>query len=153
MAVVRFRAVRDKVVVLPRETRYSRTRRRTAAKAFVAQAGLKKTPVPDSTTTPRRRRRRAVQYLLLFIGAVLMVDALVGDKGLLAMIKARQDYRVLEQSLAEARAANARLREQARGLREDPDAIEALARRELGLMKPGEKLFIIKDVGPADTQR
>jgi cell division protein FtsB len=94
-----------------------------------------------------------VQYLLLFVGAVLMVDALVGDKGLLAMIKARQDYRALEQSLAEARATNARLREQARRLREDPDAIEALARRELGLMKPGEKLFIIKDVGPADPPR
>jgi cell division protein FtsB len=112
-----------------------------------------KTPVPDPSTTPRRRRRRAVQYLLLFVGAVLMVDALVGDKGLLAMIKARQDYRALEQSLVEARATNSRLREQARRLREDPDAIEALARRELGLMKPGEKLFIIKDVGPADTQR
>ena len=82
-----------------------------------------------------------------------MVDALVGEKGLLAMIKARQEYRLLEQSLADSRAANTRLREEARRLREDPDAIEALARRELGLMKPGEKLFIIKDVGPADGKR
>ena len=82
-----------------------------------------------------------------------MVDALVGEKGLLAMIKARQEYRLLEQSLADSRAANTRLREQARRLREDPDAIEALARRELGLMKPGEKLFIVKDVGPADGKR
>jgi cell division protein FtsB len=114
---------------------------------------LKKAASPDSTTTPRRRRRRAVQYLLIFVGAVLMIDALVGEKGLLAMLKARQQYRVLEQSLADARSANARLREQARRLREDPDAIEAIARRELGLMKPGEKLFIIKDVGPADEKR
>jgi cell division protein FtsB len=31
-------------------------------------------------------------------------------------------------------------------LRENPQAIEEIARRELGLIRPGEKLFIIKDV-------
>ena len=98
----------------------------------------------------RRRRGRAVRYALVLIGCVLVIDSLVGDKGLLAMIEARQQYRRLEESLALARAENARLREDARRLREDPSAIEELARRELGLMKPGEKLFIVKDVGPAD---
>jgi len=48
--------------------------------------------------TPPRRRRRAVQYVLVFIGCVIVVDALVGDKGLLAMVKARQEYRALEGS-------------------------------------------------------
>jgi cell division protein FtsB len=81
-----------------------------------------------------------------------MIDALVGDKGLLAMLQARQQYRALEQSLAEARAENARLREEARRLREDPAAIEEIARRELGLIKPGEKLFIIRDVRPSDQR-
>jgi cell division protein FtsB len=98
---------------------------------------------------PRRRRGRAVRYALVFVGCVLVIDSLVGDKGLLAMIEARQEYRRLEQSLAVARAENARLREEARRLREDPAAIEELARRELGLIKPGEKLFIVKDVPPA----
>ena len=79
---------------------------------------------------------------------MLVIDALVGDKGLLAMIQARQQYRSLEQSLADVRAENAELREQARRLREDPSAIEELARQELGLIKPGEKLFIVKDVAP-----
>jgi cell division protein FtsB len=103
-------------------------------------------PDTRSAPTPRRRGRRALQYLLLFIGCVLLIDALVGEKGLLAMMKARQQYRVLEQSLARARSENARLREEARSLREDPAAIEEIARRELGLIKPGEKLFIIKDI-------
>jgi cell division protein FtsB len=40
------------------------------------------------------------------------------------------------------------LREDARRLREDPAAIEEIARRELGLMSPGEKLFIIRNVEP-----
>jgi cell division protein FtsB len=91
-----------------------------------------------------------VQYALLFLGCVILVNALVGDNGLLAMMKAQQEYRELEGSLERARADNARLREEARRLREDPSAIEDIARRELGLLKPGEKLFIVKDVEPAD---
>ena len=77
---------------------------------------------------------------------MLFIDALVGDKGLLAMLQARQEYRDLELSLAEVRAENADLREEARRLREDPTAIEELARQMLGLIKRGEKLFIVQDV-------
>jgi cell division protein FtsB len=94
-----------------------------------------------------------IEYLLGFIGVVVLVEALVGDNGFLAMLKARQEYQALEQSLARARAENGSLREEARRLREDPAAIEDLARRELGLMKPGEKLFIVKDVPSADAAR
>ena len=94
------------------------------------------------------RRRRTVQYLLVFVGCVFAIDALVGDKGLMAMTKARSEYRVLEDALARVRADNARLRDEAQRLRQDPAAIEEVARRELGLIKPGEKLFIVKDVPP-----
>ena len=100
------------------------------------------------SSAPRRRRRRAIQYVLVLVGLVIVVDALVGEKGLLAMRKARQQYHALEGALTSAKAENVRLREEARSLREDPTAIEELARRELGLIKPGEKLFIIKDVTP-----
>ena len=101
---------------------------------------------------PRRRRRRALLYFFLLVGCVLMIDALVGEKGLLATMQARQQYAQLERALADVRAENARLREAARRLREDPAAIEELARRDLGLIKPGEKLFIIKDVAPRDPR-
>ena len=77
---------------------------------------------------------------------MLIVDALFGDRGLLAMLKARQQYQALAQALGSARSDNSRLREEARRLREDPAAIEDIARRELGLIKPGEKLFIVKDI-------
>ena len=115
----------------------------------------KKASKPASASTPdkRRRGRRAVQYLLVFVGCVLVLDALVGEKGLLEMLKKRQEYRALEQSLADVRSDNARLREEARHLQEDASAIEDLARRELGLIKPGEKLFILKDVPSTDTRR
>ena len=96
----------------------------------------------------RRRRRRALGYFFLLVGSVLAIDSLVGEMGQLAMRQARQQYRSLELSLAELRSENTQLREEARRLREDPAAIEDLARREIGLIKPGERLFIVKDVAP-----
>ena len=114
---------------------------------------MKKLPSPDSGgLQPKRRRRRAIEYALVFIGCVVVIQGLVGEKGLLTMLKARQQYRTLEASLSASRAENARLREEARRLREDPTAIEELARRELGLIKPGERLFIVKDAAPADER-
>ena len=112
------------------------------------------TPNADQTSSlPRRRRGRVVRYLVVAVGCVLIIDALVGDRGFLAMLKARQQYRTLETSLERSKAENAQLREQARALREDPSAIEEIARRELGLIRPGEKLFIIKDAKPADPHQ
>ena len=81
----------------------------------------------------------------MLIGCVVFVDALVGEKGLLETTKKRHEFQVLEQSIMRARAENELLREEARRLRSDPTAIEDLARRELGLIKPGEHLFILKD--------
>ena len=102
-------------------------------------------------SAPKRpgRSRQIVHWLLLFVAAVIVADALVGDRGLLAMLRARKQYDELAATLARERADNARLREEARRLREDPAAIEEIARRELGLIRPGEKVFIIKDVPPA----
>lgn len=94
----------------------------------------------------QRRGRRILIGLFSFVVCVMAVDALVGDQGLVATIRARKQYNQLAADLARLRNENAGLRADARRLREDPAAIEEIARRELGLMSPGEKLFIIKDV-------
>ena len=106
---------------------------------------------PDHNRThalPQRagRTRRLVRLLLLFIGLVIVVDALVGDRGLLAMLDARRQHDELAASIARQRAENARLRQEARRLKDDPSAIEEIARRDLGLIRPGEKVFIVKDL-------
>jgi cell division protein FtsB len=91
-------------------------------------------------------QRRGVHLLLGFITLVLVIDSLVGEKGLLESMRARAQYQQLERSLDDLKRENARLREEARRLREDPTEIESLARQELGLMRPGEVVFILKDV-------
>ena len=89
---------------------------------------------------------------MLIIGGIVFLDALVGEKGLLETVKKRQEFQVLEQSIQRARAENTRLREEAKRLRSDPTAIEDLARRELGLIRPGEHLFILKDRPPSPSR-
>ena len=103
-------------------------------------------PAPPPSPKPAAPRRgRFTRYLLGFIAAILLVDAIVGEKGLLALMSARRDFQYVERALEQSRLQNAELREQARRLREDSRAVEEVARRELGLIKPGEKLFIVRE--------
>ena len=91
--------------------------------------------------------------VLGFVVCVMLTDALFGEKGLLALARTRQQHQALTADVARAHAVNARIREDIRRLTDDPTAIEELARRELGLIKPGEKLFIIRDVPSAGAAK
>ena len=126
------------------KTRYSRTDGRNPDVTVSSSPALKKA----QPAAAQSRGRRMVQYALIAVGCIFFLDALVGDKGLIELVKTRHDFRSLETSLQRIRAENTRLREDARLLREDADTIERLARERLGLIKPGERLFILKDVAP-----
>jgi cell division protein FtsB len=104
--------------------------------------------VPKKIDKRPTRNRRIVQLLLALVATVIIADGLVGDRGLLAMLRARHEYDDLTAAIARQRAENVRLRDTARRLRDDPTAIEEIARRELGLIRPGERVFIVKDVQP-----
>ena len=67
---------------------------------------------------------------------------------MVALLRARKDLDRLPDQVQRLKADNALMSEQTRRLREDRDALEETARRDLGLMKPGEKLFIVKDLPP-----
>ncbi len=92
----------------------------------------------------RRPAARAVHYLLLLAICALVANALVGESGFLASrLASRQEAR-LEARIADMKAENEELREHARRLREDPAFLEEVARREFGLIRPGERVFIIQ---------
>jgi cell division protein FtsB len=112
-----------------------------------ASANSKRTR--QNRTAQPEQSRRIVRWLLVFLASIIVVDGLVGERGLLAMLRARQQYDELSATIERQRDENARLRETVRRLSEDPAAIEEVARRELGLIRPGEKLIIVKDLPPA----
>ncbi len=93
----------------------------------------------------RDRRRRLFRYGLLVVSGVLMVNALFGERGYLATIQARQEQHRLEWALHAIRIENAQLAGDARRIKQDPQALEEAARRDLGLIRPGETLITIRD--------
>ena len=105
-----------------------------------------------SDLTPRKRRRRIVESVLVAIGCIVLGDSLIGERGLIANWRAREEAHHEQRLLSQAKAETVRLREEKRLLESDWPTIEDAARRELGLIKPGEKLFIIKDVPPASER-
>src|SRR5262245_19030769 len=106
---------------------------------------LRRRSRPPVAESPSVWRSRLLQYGLAFVTILLIVDALVGEKGFLDTLRARRQYQQLAAALAQKRLENARLREEIRRLREDPARIEAVAREELGLIRQGEVLFIVRD--------
>ena len=96
-----------------------------------------------------RRGHSGYRHFLIGLGFVFCLvaaNAVVGEHGVLAVVRARAQNADVSQAVTQLRLENARLRDEKRRLESDPAAIEEIARRELGLIKPGEKLFIIKDV-------
>lgn len=87
-------------------------------------------------------------YAFLFAACALIVNALVGEDGLVDSLAAGQEHRRLVDDVNRLRVENEQLRNRARRLREDPSAVEEVARGELGLIKPGEILFLINDDPP-----
>ena len=77
---------------------------------------------------------------------MLLLDALFGDRGLWQTIKARQDLQAASLSLEQLQRENAALRAEVRRLQEDPATLEFVARQELGLIRHGEILVVLKDV-------
>lgn len=107
----------------------------------------------DATPTgPTPRRRRLVLIGLLIGTGVVLVDAIAGDRGLFVLLRAREEGRTRAASVESLRRENQRLSEQASRFRDDPASIEDLARRDLGMIKPGEKLFIIRDLPAAPAK-
>jgi cell division protein FtsB len=97
-------------------------------------------------------RRKAVTLFGVILLIALVVGSLFGDRGILQLVSQRERAEVLARELDEMRMENQRLAQEIRALQADPRAIERLAREELGLARPGEKVFVIRDESAATAR-
>ena len=116
------------------------------------------TSLPGLSGKPHPRRGRGgfrALVILFSLGvSFVVIDAFAGHRGLAALMRTRQEHDRLAAEVGASKRENDRLREQIRRLRDgDPAAIEEIARRELGLIRPGERLFIIRNVIPPSQRK
>ena len=95
------------------------------------------------------RRHRGLYILGVLIVCVLAANAVIGERGLLESRRAERRHDNLLDSIKSLKRENQSLQNRAKRLKVDPTSIESIARRELGLIRPGEVVFIVKDRLPA----
>jgi cell division protein FtsB len=94
----------------------------------------------------RRSSRRAGQTALIIVVISVLgsLYALVGDSGLLAVMKMRARANQLRYEIVALERENQELLETIKPLRDgDPDAIERLAREKLFMVRPGDTLYML----------
>ena len=95
-----------------------------------------------------RKKAAILASIIVVIG--LLVGSLFGDRGLLQLVSQRERAESLAREIEQLKADNSRLAVEIRALRTEPSAIERIAREELGLVRPGETVFVIREEPTAD---
>ena len=95
-------------------------------------------------------RKKAAILASLIVVVGLLVGSLFGDRGLLQLVSQRERADALAREIEQLKTDNSRLAADIGALRRDPAAIERLAREELGLVRPGETVFVIREGASAD---
>jgi cell division protein FtsB len=88
--------------------------------------------------------------LILVLGLVLVYS----NHGLRRLGRLEREIQTLKQTNQELREENRRLTRRLELLKKDPKAIEDEARKKLGLIRPGEKIYQLEnDPGQAASDR
>jgi cell division protein FtsB len=93
-------------------------------------------------------RKKATTLFSIIAVIALVVGSLFGDRGILQLLRQRQRTEELARDIERLRDENRALAEEILALRRDPAAIERLAREQLGLARPGETVFVLRDAPP-----
>lgn len=105
----------------------------------------KKGKGPGKIRARQDNRAKFVLYSAIFFACLLLLYTIIGDQGIIDLYQFQLKIHSLESEIREIDRANDSLREKIRLLRDDPYYIEGLAREELGLIKPGEVIYYIKN--------
>ena len=85
-------------------------------------------------------RRNANWFLAAALGLLLLQDVF-GTHGMLAMRRAQKEAATVKKEIHQINEENRQLQDRVKSLKTDPQAIEHIAREEMGLARPGEYIF------------
>lgn len=73
--------------------------------------------------------------------ALLVVQDVFGTHGVLSMRRSQREAAEIRKEIQKLNDENRQLQDRVRDLKSDPQAIEEIARKEMGLARPGELIF------------
>jgi cell division protein FtsB len=85
--------------------------------------------------------RRNANWFLAAALAVLLLQDVFGTHGVLAMRRAQKEAATVKKEIDLINEENRQLQGRVKALKTDPQAIERIAREEMGLARPGEYIF------------
>jgi cell division protein FtsB len=88
--------------------------------------------------------RRNLSWFLAAGLALLLLQDVFGNHGVLAMRRSQQEAREVQRQIDQMNEENRQLEDRVKALKTDPQAIERIAREEMGLARPGEYIFKIQ---------
>jgi len=108
---------------------------------------MRQHPVDTQTTTfaqqMREFLRRNMTWFLAGGLTLLLLQDVFGTHGVLAMRRAQQEAAGVQREIDQLNEENLQLQKNVQSLKTDPEAIERIAREEMGLARPGEYIFKI----------
>ena len=107
--------------------------------------------VLTDATAYLRKHLRQILGLALF---ALLVHDIFGAHGLIAMRKTQKEIEQIREQSGKLNSDNNSLSSQVNSLKTDPNAIERIAREDMGLARPGEIIYKLPDSAkPGDPQK
>ena len=97
----------------------------------------------SSNNASRRLNPKTIVFFLSLILFVVLFALIFGDKGLFEIIRKEKQIRYLKERIERLEHRKKELMEQILELKNDPNALERIAREELWLMKQNEKVIVI----------
>jgi cell division protein FtsB len=88
-----------------------------------------------------RLSRLRPAWIVAGVLGLLLAAALLGDQGALSLWRLQAEVESLHRDVKALESENERLSRAITDLRHDPSSIERLAREELGLVRPGERVL------------
>ena len=126
----------------------------------VSQSSPAKLNVPAEPAAPLSRGPRVKpvpsfwsRYARLILGAAILllgIHDILGPHGFIAMRRTQKEMDQLRSQVDKLNKENSDLAGDATALKSDPQAVERIARENMGLARPGEMIFKLPPPPPAE---
>ncbi len=107
---------------------------------------------------PFLNKTRTVFIILLALAVGLALTLIYSNRGYRQLLRLKQEQKIIESANEELEEQNRKLMMQIDKIKNDPRYIEEVARKKLGLVRPDELIFKLKDdpgskTGGVDSQK